>query len=64
VLQKTDPLVYFEDNFGKYGPILTIFSLLLWNLGKAIKNPAYRIPQTVISGCLDISAHARHLREK
>jgi len=25
---KTDPLVYFDDNFGKYGPILTIFSLL------------------------------------
>jgi len=22
---KTDPLVYFDDNFGKYGPILTIF---------------------------------------
>jgi len=20
-----DPLVYFDDNFGKYGPILTIF---------------------------------------
>jgi len=31
---------------------------------EAIKNPAYRIPQTVISGCLDISAHARHLRGK
>jgi len=28
VVQKTDPLVYFDDNFGKYGPILTIFSLL------------------------------------
>jgi len=26
--------------------------------GEAIKNPAYRIPQTVNSGCLDISAHA------
>jgi len=25
VFQKTDPLVYFDDNFGKYGPILTIF---------------------------------------
>jgi len=37
---------------------------MLWNLGKAIKNPAYRIPQTVISGCLYISAHARHLRGK
>ena len=28
VVQKTDPLVYFDDKFGKYGPILTIFSLL------------------------------------
>ena len=28
VFQKTDPLVYFDDNFDKYGPILTIFSLL------------------------------------
>jgi len=28
VFQKTDPLVYFDDNFNKYGPILTIFSLL------------------------------------
>ena len=27
-------------------------------IGEAIKNPAYRIPQTVNSGCLDISAHA------
>ena len=26
--KKTDPLVYFDDNFGKYGPILIIFSLL------------------------------------
>ena len=26
--------------------------------GEAIKNPAYRISQTVDSGCLDISAHA------
>jgi len=28
VFQKTDSLVYFDDNFGKYGPILTIFLLL------------------------------------
>ena len=28
VPKKTYPLVYFDDNFGKYGPILTIFSLL------------------------------------
>jgi len=26
--KKTDPLDYFDDNFGKYGPILTIFSPL------------------------------------
>ena len=25
---KNGPLVYFDNNFGKYGPILTIFSLL------------------------------------
>ena len=28
VVQKNGPLVYFDDNFGKYGPIWTIFSLL------------------------------------
>ena len=28
VPNKMDPLVYFDDNFGKYGPILTIFSTL------------------------------------
>jgi len=28
VFQKTNPLIYFDDNLGKYGPILTIFSLL------------------------------------
>ena len=28
VFQKTDPLVHFDDNLGKYGPILTIFSVL------------------------------------
>jgi len=26
--KKTDPLIYFDDNFVKYGPILTIFSPL------------------------------------
>jgi len=26
--KKTDPLVNFDDNFGIYEPILTIFSLL------------------------------------
>jgi len=26
--KKTDPLVYFDDNFGKCGPILILFSLL------------------------------------
>jgi len=28
VFQKTDPLDYFDDNFGKCGLILTFFSLL------------------------------------
>jgi len=28
VPKKPDPLDYFDDNFGKYGLILTIFSLL------------------------------------
>jgi len=28
VFQKTDPMVYFDDNFSKYGPIFTIFWLL------------------------------------
>ena len=27
VPKKTDPLVFFDDNFRKYGPILIIFSL-------------------------------------
>jgi len=27
MFQKTDPLDYFDDNFGKYGLILIIFSL-------------------------------------
>ena len=37
VFQKTDPLVYFDDNFGKYGPILTIFSLLQQEIYEAQK---------------------------
>jgi len=32
-----DPLVYFDDNFGKYGPILTIFSLLQQEIHDAQK---------------------------
>ena len=28
MFQKTDPMDYFDDNFGRYGLILTIFSLL------------------------------------
>jgi len=32
--------------------------VLLWNLGRPSKNPAYRIFQTEYSGCIDISAHA------
>jgi len=30
----------------------------IMEFGETIKNPAYRIPQTEYSGCLDISAHA------
>ena len=37
MFQKTDPLVYFDDNFGKYGPILTIFSLLQQEIYNAQK---------------------------
>jgi len=37
VFQKTDPLFYFDDNFGKYGPILTIFSLLQQEIYEAQK---------------------------
>ena len=37
VFQKTDPLVYFDYNFGKYGPILTIFSLLQQEIYEAQK---------------------------
>ena len=36
--KKTDPLVYFDDNFGKYGPILTIFSLLQQKIHDAHKS--------------------------
>ena len=35
--KKTDPLVYFDDNFGKYGPILTSFSLLQQEIYNAQK---------------------------
>ena len=37
VFQKNGPLVYFDDNFGKYGPILTIFSLLQQEIYEAQK---------------------------
>jgi len=37
VFQKNGPLVYFDDNFGKYGPILTIFSLLQREIYEAQK---------------------------
>ena len=37
VPKTTDPLVYFDDNFGKYGPILTIFSLLQQEIYEAQK---------------------------
>jgi len=35
--KKTDSLVYFDDNFGKYGPILTIFLLLQQEIYEAQK---------------------------
>ena len=35
--KKTDPLVYFDDNFGKYGSILTFFSLLQQEIYEAQK---------------------------
>jgi len=34
---KMDPLVYFDDNFGKYRPILIIFSLLQQEIHDAQK---------------------------
>ena len=37
VPKKTDPLGYFDDNFGKYGPILIIFSLLQQQIHDAQK---------------------------
>ena len=37
VVQKNGPLVYFDDNFCKYGPILTIFSLLQQEIYEAQK---------------------------
>jgi len=35
--KKTDPLVYFDDNFGKYGPIKTFFSPLKQEIYEAQK---------------------------
>jgi len=37
VFQKTETLDYFDDNFGKYGLILTIFSLLQQEIHDAHK---------------------------
>jgi len=37
VFQKNGPLVYFDDNFCKYGLILTIFSLLQQEIYEAQK---------------------------
>jgi len=39
------------------GPV-SFFRTDIMEFGETIKNPAYRIPQTEYSGCLDISAHA------
>ena len=58
--KKRTPLVYFDDNFGKYGPILTIiFSLLQQELYEAqklsyfshltfIMLPLYLVKQTLM----------------
>ena len=35
------PCVYFDDNFGKYGPILTVFSLLQQEIYEAQKLSYY-----------------------
>jgi len=59
VFQKSGPLVYFDDNFGKYGPILTIFSLLQQEINDTqklshfshltlIMLPLYLMKQTLI----------------
>ena len=56
---KWTPLVYFDDNFGKYGPILTIFSLLQQEIYDAqelsyfshltfIMLPLYLVKQTLM----------------
>ena len=37
---------------------LKVYMHIVVEFGEVIKNPAYRIPQTEYSGCLDISAHA------
>ena len=42
VPKKTDPLVYFDDNFGKYGPILTIFSLFQQEIHDTQKSGYFR----------------------
>ena len=59
VPKKTDPLVNFDDNFSKYGPILTIFSLLQQEIYDAqklsyfshltfIMLPLYLVKQTLM----------------
>ena len=61
-----DPLVYFDDNFGKYGPILTIFSLLQQEIHDTqklsyfshltfIMLPLYLVKQTLINTDTGIS---------
>jgi len=39
--KKTDPLIYFDDNFSKCGPILTISSLLQQEIHDAQKLSYY-----------------------
>ena len=45
MFQINGPLVYFDDNFAKYGPILTIFSLLQQEIYEAQKFKLFQPPQ-------------------
>ena len=67
VFQKNGPLVYFDDNFSKYGPILTIFSLLQQEIYGAqklshfihltfIMLPLYLVKQTLMRYQCEFSA--------
>jgi len=61
---KTDPLGYFDYNFGKYGPILTIFSLLQQEIYYAQKLSYFShltlimLPLNLALLALDLGAYA------